>query len=71
MTNQEAARELYARTLTEKFALGAFNIDNQETLKAIAGAAAMKAVAAKEERETNNRLAIAAMIPAQGALRHG
>jgi fructose-bisphosphate aldolase class II len=42
MTNQEAARRLYARTLTEKFALGAFNIDNQETLRAIAQAAANK-----------------------------
>lgn len=35
-----AARALYARTLKEGFALGAFNIDNQETLKAIALAAA-------------------------------
>jgi fructose-bisphosphate aldolase class II len=42
MTNQEAARQLYARTRTEGFALGAFNIDNQETLKAIALAAAAK-----------------------------
>jgi len=42
MTNTEAARELYARTKKEKFALGAFNIDNQETLIAIAKAAAAK-----------------------------
>jgi len=38
----EAARALYARTKQEKFALGAFNIDNQETLLAIARAAANK-----------------------------
>jgi fructose-bisphosphate aldolase, class II len=38
----EAARALYARTLTEQFALGAFNMDNQETLIAIARAAAHK-----------------------------
>jgi hypothetical protein len=30
--NIEAARALYARTLQEQFALGAFNMDNQETL---------------------------------------
>lgn len=42
MTNIDAARELYARTKTEKFALGAFNIDNQETLIAVARAAAAK-----------------------------
>jgi fructose-bisphosphate aldolase class II len=42
MTNQEAARALYARTRTEGFALGAFNIDNQETLKAVVQAAAKK-----------------------------
>jgi fructose-bisphosphate aldolase class II len=41
-SNIAAARQLYARTLTEKFALGAFNIDNQETLIAIARAAAAK-----------------------------
>lgn len=41
-TNFETARTLYARTLEEKFALGAFNIDNQETLIAIARAAAKK-----------------------------
>lgn len=40
--NMEAARALYARTKTEKFALGAFNIDNQETLIAVARAAAAK-----------------------------
>lgn len=40
--NMEAARALYARTKTEKFALGAFNIDNQETLIAVAKAAAAK-----------------------------
>jgi fructose-bisphosphate aldolase class II len=37
-----AARALYARTRAEKFALGAFNIDNQETLIAISRAAAAK-----------------------------
>jgi fructose-bisphosphate aldolase class II len=42
MTNTEAARELYARAKAEKFALGAFNIDNQETLIAIVKAAAAK-----------------------------
>jgi fructose-bisphosphate aldolase, class II len=40
--NIEAARALYTRTLEEKFALGAFNMDNQETLIAIARAAANK-----------------------------
>jgi ketose-bisphosphate aldolase len=40
--NIEAARALYARTKTEKFALGAFNIDNQETLIGVARAAAAK-----------------------------
>jgi fructose-bisphosphate aldolase, class II len=38
----EAARALYARAKAEKFALGAFNIDNQETLIAVARAAAAK-----------------------------
>ena len=38
----QAARALYDRTRTEKFALGAFNIDNQETLIAVARAAAAK-----------------------------
>jgi fructose-bisphosphate aldolase class II len=38
----DAARALYARTKAEKFALGAFNIDNQETLIAVAKAAATK-----------------------------
>ena len=42
MTNQQAARNLYERTRNEKFALGAFNVDNQETLKAVALAAAAK-----------------------------
>lgn len=40
LPHMSAARELYARTLKEKFALGAFNLDNQETLKAIVLAAA-------------------------------
>jgi fructose-bisphosphate aldolase, class II len=40
--NTEAARALYERTKAEKFALGAFNVDNQETLKAVAQAAAAK-----------------------------
>ncbi len=42
MTNQEKARELWERTRQEKFAVGAFNIDNQETLVAIAHAAKAK-----------------------------
>lgn len=42
MTNTQAARALYARAKSEKFALGAFNIDNQETLIAVARAAAAK-----------------------------
>src|SRR6516164_3225529 len=40
MTSIESARALYARTRRERFALGAFNVDNQETLIAIARAAA-------------------------------
>ncbi len=36
------ARETFARARTEKFALGAFNLDNQETLVAVAKAAAAK-----------------------------
>ena len=39
MTSIEAARALYARARNERFALGAFNVDNQETLIAIARAA--------------------------------
>ncbi|OGH18375.1 MAG: ketose-bisphosphate aldolase [Candidatus Levybacteria bacterium RIFCSPHIGHO2_01_FULL_40_15b] len=42
MTNQEKARELWERTKREKFAVGAFNIDNQETLVAVARAAKSK-----------------------------
>lgn len=42
MTNQEKARELWQRTKDEKFAVGAFNVDNQETLVAIARAAKAK-----------------------------
>lgn len=42
MTNQDKARELWARTREEHFAVGAFNIDNQETLVAIARAAKAK-----------------------------
>jgi fructose-bisphosphate aldolase, class II len=42
MTNQEAARALYARTRAEGFALGSFNIDNQETLIAVCKAAVAK-----------------------------
>lgn len=37
-----AARKLYERTLTEHFALGAFNVDNQETLRAVMQAAQAK-----------------------------
>ena len=40
MTSIESARALYARARRERFALGAFNIDNQETLIAVARAAA-------------------------------
>jgi fructose-bisphosphate aldolase, class II len=42
VTNQEKARELWERTKRQKFAVGAFNIDNQETLIAIARAAKAK-----------------------------
>mgnify|MGYP001594047557 CR=1 FL=1 len=42
MTNQQKARELWERTRKEKFAVGSFNIDNQETLIAIARAAKEK-----------------------------
>ncbi len=42
MTNQEKARQLWERTRSEKFAVGAFNVDNQETLIAIARAAKVK-----------------------------
>ncbi len=37
--NTQRARELYARSLEEHFAIGAFNVDNQETLVAICRAA--------------------------------
>ncbi len=40
--NCEAARAAMLRARSEHFALGAFNIDNQETLKAVARAAAKK-----------------------------
>ena len=40
MTSIESARAVYARARKERFALGAFNVDNQETLIAIARAAA-------------------------------
>lgn len=42
MTNQEKARKLWERTKKEKYAVGSFNIDNQETLIAIARAAKAK-----------------------------
>ncbi len=42
MNDISAARALYARTRKEKFAIGAFNLDNQETLIAVARAAAAK-----------------------------
>lgn len=42
MTNQDKARALWQRTRNEKFAVGAFNIDNQETLLAIVRAAQAK-----------------------------
>ena len=41
-TNIRAARALYERARAEHFALGAFNIDNQETLLAVVRAAASK-----------------------------
>ncbi len=40
--NTTAARELMARARTEHFAVGAFNLDNQETLKAVVRAAVAK-----------------------------
>jgi len=40
--NCEDARDTYVRARTEHFALGAFNLDNQETLIAVAKAAANK-----------------------------
>jgi fructose-bisphosphate aldolase class II len=40
--NAAKARELYARTRKEGFALGSFNIDNLETLTAVARAAQAK-----------------------------
>lgn len=40
--NSASARELMKRSRTEHFAVGAFNLDNQETLKAVARAAAAK-----------------------------
>src|SRR5262245_23415463 len=46
-TNIEAARALYARTLAEKFALGALNMDNQETLIGIALGRAEKGARAR------------------------
>lgn len=42
MTSTESARALYARSRKEGFALGAFNVDNQETPIAIARAAAAR-----------------------------
>lgn len=42
MSDIAGARKLMERTRAEKFAVGAFNVDNQETLKAIAGAAVAK-----------------------------
>src|SRR5690349_15928122 len=67
MTNTEAARKLYARTRDEKFALGAFNIDNQETLLAIARAAAAKkspvlVEASKDEAEMIGLLNLRDMV---------
>ncbi len=40
--NMQNARKLMERSRAEKFAVGAFNIDNQETLRAVAGAAKAK-----------------------------
>lgn len=41
-TNTQRARELLDRARAEKFAVGAFNVDNQETLVAVARAAQAK-----------------------------
>ncbi|HVZ12127.1 MAG TPA: class II fructose-bisphosphate aldolase [Patescibacteria group bacterium] len=41
-SNQDKARELWNRTKQDHFAVGAFNIDNQETLIAVARAAKAK-----------------------------
>ncbi len=41
-SNNEKARDTMARARAEHFALGAFNLDNQETLRAVAQAAAKK-----------------------------
>jgi fructose/tagatose bisphosphate aldolase len=41
-SNVQRARELMARSRAEHFAVGAFNVDNQETLLAIARAAQAK-----------------------------
>jgi len=40
--NCQAARDLYARAREQHFALGAFNVDNQDTLVAVVRAAAAK-----------------------------
>ncbi len=40
--NTASARELMARSRKERFAVGAFNLDNQETLRAVARAALAK-----------------------------
>jgi fructose-bisphosphate aldolase, class II len=40
--NTQAARGLMMRAKTEGFAVGAFNLDNQETLKAVVRAAIAK-----------------------------
>ncbi len=40
--NTDAARELMERSRKERFGVGAFNLDNQETLKAVARAAVAK-----------------------------
>lgn len=40
--NTNSARELMKRARAEKFAIGAFNLDNQETLKAVVRAAVAK-----------------------------
>ncbi len=42
MTDIMGARDLFERSKAEKFAFGSFNADNQETIKAIAQAAAAK-----------------------------
>ena len=49
--NVRRARDLMARSRKEHFAVGAFNVDNQETLVAIARAAQVKNSPVRISRE--------------------